>query len=103
MTLWNDLFVLVKRLNEGAVCLKTNADRALWTKRRLRKDTFCRATGKVLKTGESHFGPIGNQLYRSWRLSDEYVTGLETLNTLPVTELERANMRKVIKETLGEA
>lgn len=70
------VFELVRRLAPGVVVLRCDGDQAIWTLKRLRKDTRCAGTNLILRSGERHFGPVGNQLYRWARLCREFVDSL---------------------------
>lgn len=49
--------------------------RAMWSLKKLRKDSPCAATGKQLRKGELHYAPIGNMDYRGWRVHRDYMEG----------------------------
>jgi hypothetical protein len=47
---------------------------SLWVRAKVRKPTHCFASGLPIAPGEMAFRPIGNQDYRSRRLSAEFVS-----------------------------
>lgn len=68
---------IIRQLAEGAYVAETTDIRgrcgtSLWTLRRLRKDTLCAQTGKPLKKGEQHYGPLSNNDYRGWRVHRDW-------------------------------
>lgn len=68
-------FPVQKKIADGLYVIRVGecGDPAMWTLRRLRKQSKCVATGKRLEKGEQHYGPIGNMDYRGWRIHREYV------------------------------
>ena len=72
------VYFIAERKGEGLYSICTDGDPALWSLRRLRKDTRCAATGQPLCQGEFHYAPIGNMGYRARRLSRAYVEKEET-------------------------
>ena len=69
------LFVIVRKMTDGLYVIATGEHGAMWTLRKLRKDTECMATRAQLHKGEEHYGPVGNMDYRGWRLHKEFVEG----------------------------
>lgn len=67
-----------RKMADGLYVISTTSIRgdeghAMWTLRKLRKNSRCVQTGKPLLKGEEHYGPIGNMDYRGWRVHREYV------------------------------
>lgn len=67
------IFKIIDKITEGSYVILTDGHQAVWTRRRLRKDTTCAASGSLLKAGELHYGPIGNQMYRYQRVARLHV------------------------------
>lgn len=68
---------VIRKIIDGAYIAETTDIRgrsstSLWTLRRLRKKARCVQTGKELAKGESHYGPLSNNDYRSWRVHRDY-------------------------------
>jgi hypothetical protein len=62
-------YIIEKQVTEGVYRVRTGGDWALWTRRKLRKDSVCAATGERLPKGAVAYGPLGNQQYRWMRMS----------------------------------
>jgi hypothetical protein len=69
------LFRIVRRMADGLYVVETGGHSALWTRRKLRKNTHCSATRTDLRKGEMHYGPIGNMDYRGWRIHKNFMEG----------------------------
>lgn len=67
------LFRIVRCMAEGLYVIETGRDQAMWTLRKLRKNTHCAATRQSLLKGEAHYGPVGNMDYRGWRIHRSWV------------------------------
>lgn len=75
---------LIKVLSEGVVVLRWMGDTAsprdaLWSKGKLRKTIRCAVSGDLLKPGDMAWRPMGNQDYRSERISTATISALQWL------------------------
>lgn len=68
-------FRVIMALAPGVYLIQYDAHRALWATKKLRKNTECAATKRPLKKGDTHYGPVGNQMYRYRRLHRQFVEG----------------------------
>lgn len=79
------LFQVVRKMADGLYVIETGSAResAMWTLRKLRKTAHCAATRLILNKGESHYGPIGNMDYRSWRVHRQFFEERATWRVVP--------------------
>lgn len=79
---------IIDMLNDGLPVIRRvgreGGDTAIWSAGKLRKDSRCVFTGEPLSKGEVAYRPIGNQMYRSERMSTD---GMDALRTLYVEEI----------------
>lgn len=75
-------FRVVKILAKGLVVLDRDGDAAMWSRGVGRKPSKCRITLEAIAPGEECWRPIGNQMYRQERISDEGI--LELVDAKPI-------------------
>lgn len=68
-------FVVVRR-RVGFATIETDGDRAIWTRRKLRKPAPCAVCGETLAKGALAYAPLGNQMYRMARIGAEHIESL---------------------------
>ena len=68
-------FRVVERVGDSLYMINHAGRVAMWSRRRLRRETACAATGKPLHIDDLAYGPVGSMTYRYRRLSAAFVEG----------------------------
>jgi hypothetical protein len=64
---------LIERLTDTVARISVDGDVAVWGLVKLRKEACCVATNRHLSPGDQAYRPLGNQMYRSYRVASTYV------------------------------